>query len=596
MAPVTDCIGTKPFVWTSAAESAFCRIKDRLMSAPILLLPDLEQPFELSCDASKTGIGAVLSQGGRPVAFFSEKLSGPRSRYSTYDVEFYAVVRAVRHWRHYLFHREFVLFSDHEALKHLATQDNLSARHATWVAYLQQFTFVLKHRSGNSNRVADAFGHFERGFGDDPFFGSVLARLNAGESSDFVLVDGYLFKGTRLCIPSTSLRMLLISELHGVGHVGRDRSIELVTRRYFWPTLRRDVTRFVSRCRVCQVSKGTASNAGLYRPLPIPHGPWDAISMDFVLGLPRTQRRNDSIFVVVDRFSKMVHFIPCKKTADALNVASLFFLEVYRLHGFPSSIVSDRDSRFISFFWRSLWRMANTQLDFSSAYHPQTDGQTEVVNRSLGNLLRCLVGENLRSWDVQLSQAEFAHNSAVNRSTGLAPFQVVFATVPRGPADLLSQPLPVRADARAADMLEVLRITHKATFDRLVAANEQYKLDADRTRRAVEFEPGDYVWAVLTRDRYPAHEYNKLAARKIGPLEVLEKINSNAYRLKLPSHLRTSDVFNVKHLFPYSGDNDDDPEDLLGSGSNLLLAGENDVDLEALQFMEAHERIFKPKQ
>lgn len=156
MSPLTDTIRDGHFVWTPAAATAFDIIKDKLFSAPILALPDFSLVFELHCDASKSGIGAVLSQRNRPIAFFSEKLAGARSRYNTYDVELYAIVQAVKHWRHYLFHKDFVLYTDHDALKHLSSQGKVSSRHASWIAYLQQFTFVIKHTSGASNRVADA--------------------------------------------------------------------------------------------------------------------------------------------------------------------------------------------------------------------------------------------------------------------------------------------------------------------------------------------------------------------------------------------------------------------------------------------------------
>lgn len=345
-------------------------------------------------------------------------------------------------------------------------------------------------------------------------------------------------------------------ELHSEGHVGRDRTLQLVTSSYFWPTLRRDVERFVERCRTCQQAKGKASNAGLYMPLPIPTQPWTDVSMDFVLGLPRTQRGHDSIFVVVDRFSKMAQFIACKKTTDAVSVANLFFREVYRLHGLPTSIVSDRDTRFLSHFWRSLWKLLGTSLDMSTAYHPQSDGQTEVTNRSLGNLLRCLVGDNIKSWDSKLAQAEFAHNHALNRSLGLSPFRVVYGIVPRCPLDLATTPDRTRHHGGAIDFVNDIQTVHKQAQTNLELSAVKYKTAADVKRREVIFAPGDLVWVYLTKERLPLREYNKLKSKKIGPVEVVECINPNAYRVRLPAHLRTSDVFNVKHLTPFHGDND----------------------------------------
>lgn len=421
------------------------------------------------------------------------------------------------------------------------------------------------------------FDSFMELYLSDPFFAAILLKIQHGERTDFVLQDGFLFQGLKLCIPECSLHLKIIQELHNEGHVSRDRTLQLVSSSYYWPTLHKEVERFVERCRVCQMAKGTSSNAGLYLPLLIPTQPWTDISMDFVLGLPRTQRGNDSIFVVVDRFSKMVHFIPCKRTTDAVQVAQLFFREIYRLHGLPASIVSDHDTRFLSHFWRSLWRTANTYLNFSSAYHPQTDGQTEVVNRSLGNLLRSLVGVHIKSWDVKLCQAEFAHNHAVNRSTGYSPFKVIYGSVPHGPLDLLILPSNVQTHATVEEFINQLLEIHQQTISQLTASTAKYKSQADQKRRSVDFSVGDLVWAILTKDRFPAHAYNKLAARKIGPLEITEKINQNAYRLQLPSHIHTSDVFNVKHLIPFSGDNPSAGDPPFDSRSNLSHPGENDA-------------------
>jgi hypothetical protein len=193
--------------------------------------------------------------------------------------------------------------------------------------------------------------------------------------------------------------------------------------------------------------------------------------MDFVLGLPRTQRGHDSIFVVVDRFSKMTHCIPCQKTSDATHIANLFFKEVIRLHGLPRSIVLDRDTRFIGNFWRTLWKKMGTNLMFSVSYHPQTNGQTEVVNRSLGDLLRSLVTEHHSSWDNVLPQAEFAYDDSVNRSTGKIPFDIVYDRQPRGVYELRDSEQIMTKSASAEEFSEAMKELHSRVKERLLESN-----------------------------------------------------------------------------------------------------------------------------
>jgi hypothetical protein len=209
--------------------------------------------------------------------------------------------------------------------------------------------------------------------------------------------------------------------------------------------------------------------------------------MDFVLGLPRTLRSHDSIFVVVDRFSKIAHFLACSWTFDSSCIATIFFTEVVCLHGLPTTIVSDRDVKFVSYFWKTLWAKLGTKLQFFSDYHPQTDGQMEVVNRSLGNLLRCLVTDHIASWDLLIPQAEFAYNNSVNCSTGRSPFEIVNGLQPCTPVDLVPLPLSPRVSEGAADFLRHIHDIHEEVRKKIVVSNEHYKTQVDAHRRVMEF-------------------------------------------------------------------------------------------------------------
>ena len=333
--------------------------------------------------------------------------------------------------------------------------------------------------------------------------------------------------------------------------------------------------RFVRRCIVCNKSKSKLKPHGLYTPLPAPTTPWEDISMDFVLGLPRTQRGHDSIFVVVDRFSKMAHFIACHKSDDASHIANLFFRDIVRFHGVPKTIVSDRDVKFMSYFWKTLWGKLGTKLLFSTTCHPQTDGQTEVVNRTLSQLLRTMIKKNLREWEECLPHVEFAYNRAVHSTTQLCPFEVVYGFKPLTPLDLLPLPLHERVDMEASKRADYVKKIHEKTREAIEKKGKSNAAARNTYRKEVLFKPGDMVWVHLRKDRFPKLRKSKLKPRGAGPYKVLAKINDNAYSIDIPiaEFGGVSNSFNVADLSPYVG------EDLGASGSTPFEGGGDDEDI-----------------
>ncbi|KAK1602141.1 hypothetical protein QYE76_017184 [Lolium multiflorum] len=552
------------FEWGAAQDHAFDELKRLLTSAPLLALPDFNKQFEIECDASGIGIGGVLMQEGRPIAYFSEKLSGAKLNYPIYDKELYALIRVLE-------------------------------RLAKWVEFIESFPYIIKHKKGKDNIVADALSRKNMLltqldvkipgleilcdlYATDHDFAEPYRLCALGKAWEkYHIHDGFLFRANKLCVPESSVRLLLLQESHAgglMGHFGREKTLLMLADHFYWPKMRRDVDRYVKRCITCNKSKSKLKPHGLYTPLPAPTTPWEDISMDFVLGLPRTKRGHDSIFVVVDRFSKMSHFIACHKSDDASHIANLFFREIVRLHGVPKTIVSDRDVKFMSYFWKTLWRKLGTKLLFSTTCHPQTDGQTEVVNRTLSQLLRSMIKKNLKEWEECLPHVEFAYNRAVHSTTELCPFEVVYGFKPITPLDLLPLPIHERVNMEASKRADFVKKIHVKTKELIEKKGKSNAARKNMKRKEMLFKPGDLVWVHFRKDRFPKLRKSKLKPRGAGPYKVLAKINDNAYSIDLPEdEFGVSNSFNVADLTPYDG------EDLGASGSTPFEGGGDDEDI-----------------
>jgi hypothetical protein len=277
--------------------------------------------------------------------------------------------------------------------------------------------------------------------------------------------------------------------------------------------------------------------------------------MDFVLGLPRTRKGRDSVFVVIDRFSKMAHFIPCHKTDEATHIVDLFFHEIVCLHCVPNIIVSDHDAKFLSHFWRTLWAKSGTKLLISTTCHPQIDGQTEVVNIILSTMLRAVLKKNIKVCEDYLPHIEFSYNRSLHSTTNMCPFDIVYGLLPCAPINLKPLPSYEKLNFDATKCVELMLKLHETTKDNKERMNAKYKFASNKDRKELKFEPRDLVWLHFKKERFPELRKSKFLPRADGPFKVLEKINDNACRLDMPTNYGVvSPTFNIAYLKPYLGE------------------------------------------
>ncbi|QRV83029.1 Transposon Tf2-7 polyprotein [Ceratobasidium sp. AG-Ba] len=584
------------FEWTQECQQAFEEIKKRVSQDPVLIHPNPDKPFILETDASGIAIGAILSQRGEdgylhPVAYLSKSYNDAQRNYDTANKELLAIVESLKHWRIYLEGTilPVTVFTDHRNLERWKNAETFNRRHARWHMELASFNFEIHYRPGKMSNKPDALSRrhdhedipnpqqiminaerfkgfkanieidiismIREGLSDDESLTTLIASTKKKEDlppsirkqyDKYEWKEDLLWYEGRIVIPENKEIRLAILEMHHdnpiAGHQGQARTLELISRRYYWPAMKQQVNRFVETCEICQRSKGHKQYAP-QKPLPIPQKPWEDIAYDFIVKLPESQGM-DSILVVIDRFSRQAHFIPCLESTNAEGVADLFIKEVWKLHGLPKTTVSDRGPTFNSQFLKALYAKLGINPKFSTAFHPETDGITERTNQWLEGFLRSFCNYRQDDWVRWLPIAEFCHNNQVNSATGKTAFETIYGLHPRW--DLVD--LEVNAP-NAADMADSMQ----EIWDEVIASMEFYRSKESDPKR--EYKVGDKVWLVGQNitTRRPS---KKLDNKKLGPFVISERISSHAYRLELPKTMRTHNVFHINLLTPFTEDKD----------------------------------------
>ncbi|GJW08549.1 putative reverse transcriptase domain-containing protein [Tanacetum coccineum] len=365
--------------------------------------------------------------------------------------------------------------------------------------------------------------------------------------------DGTLCLNNRSWVPCFGdLRTLIMHESHKSKysiHPGSDKMYQDLKQLYWWPNMKADIATYVGKCLTCSKVKAEHQKpSGLLVQPEIPEWKWEKITMDFITKLPKTTNGYDTIWVIVDRLTKSAHFLPMRENDPMEKLMRLYMKEVVTRHGVPVSIISDRDGRFTSLFWKALHEALGTRLDMSTAYHPETDGQSERTIQTLEDMLRACVIDFGKSWDRHLPLVEFSYNNSYHTSIKAAPFEALYGRKCRSPVCWAEV-----GDAQLTGPEIIHETTEKIVQikSRIQAARDRQKSYADLKRKPMDFQVGDRVmlkvspWKGVVR----FGKRGKLNPRYIGPFKVLSKVGDVAYRLELPQQLsRVHNTFHVSNL------------------------------------------------
>ena len=402
----------------------------------------------------------------------------------------------------------------------------------------------------------DLLSELQGKYTEDPFFRAILERPKEFRNFECKEQLIYLKENDRrvLCIPKAliqerSAREIVISEAHSMlAHLGSNKTLDYLREWVWWKDMTADVKAYCETCHTCKTSKPSNQKPyGLLNPLSIPTYPWESIGVDFVGPLPESGNRDgifDSITVVICLLTSMVHLIPSRINYNATQLAELMFEHVYKMHGLPKNIVSDRDVLFTSVFWSRLHKLIGTRLRMSSAYHPQSDGATERANRTVTQMLRQCIHPNQKDWVLQLPAIEFAINSARSVSTGYAPFFLNFGRMPRA---MIWDSAPSTEFPAIREFALQKKLALMAAHDSILAARVKQIRNANKKRQDVPFKEGDLVYLSSENISFPKGLARKLIPKFLGPYKIISDFGNGSFQLDMPPHLKKRGVHNVFH-------------------------------------------------